>query len=67
MKKKKKRGPVMNRLGKRLKNFINSHIVDIPDEKKAAFREGAERLLVEALEHGMEGAARGAVSEAKRK
>lgn len=51
--------PVINRIGKRLKDFVESYIVDIPDDKKEKFREKAEELFIEALEHGAEGTARG--------
>lgn len=51
--------PILNKIAKSLKKFVNAYIVDIPDENKEKFREHAEQLFVEALEHGAEGTARG--------
>ena len=46
-------------MGKRLKDFVNTFIIDIPDDKKSEFYERSEELFLEAIEHGMEGTARG--------
>lgn len=51
--------PIVNKLGKRLEKFIKTHIVDVPPAKRKEFKEAAENLFLEAIEHGMEGTARG--------
>jgi len=56
--------PILNTLHEGLKNFIEEHIVDIPDEKKEAFRQKGADLIAKLVEAGAKGAAEGIAEKA---
>lgn len=59
---KRKRRPVVNRLLARMHSIVEKYVVDVPPEKREAFREHLEEFFVEAIEHAAEGAVKGAKS-----
>ena len=56
----KKKGPLVNRLVKRIKKVRKRYIVDVPPEKLAEFNELLLTIGLEFVEHSAEGAVRAA-------